>query len=98
MRGLIPLPLQRYLWEACFEADGDAMQSFVACDAPAGAPNLSATLDRLTDSELLREELIFYMSTQEVAAIVLENRQRQARELIAAIEAERGTRLTGSAP
>ena len=98
VRGLIPLSLQRYLWESCFEADGDANQSFVDCIAPVDAPDISTTLARLVDSELLREEMIFYMSTQEVTAIVLEARRRQALELIAAIEAERGTRLTGPAP
>lgn len=96
VRGLIPLPLQRYLWEACYEADGDATQDFVDCDAPVGAPDIATTLTHLTDSELLREELIFWMSTQDVAAIVLENRRRQALELIAAIEAARGYNLTGA--
>ncbi|GJL97863.1 MAG: hypothetical protein DHS20C06_16800 [Hyphobacterium sp.] len=88
VRGLIPLHLQRYLWETCYEADGNATQYFVDCEAPADPADISITLSRLTDSDILREELIFWMSTQEVAAIVLVNRRRQALELVADIEAE----------
>ena len=98
VRGLIPLRLQQYLWEACFEADGDATQFFVDCAAPEDISDISATLARLTDSDVLREELIFWMSTQEVAVLVLGNRQRQAQELISAIETERDENRTGNAP
>ena len=90
VRGMIPLALQRYLWTSCFEAEGDAIQSFVDCDPPADAPDIAATLQRLIGDDRLREDLTFWMSTQEVAALVLENRGRNARELVAAIEAEQG--------
>ncbi|MGX6648894.1 hypothetical protein ACWCOP_13235 [Maricaulaceae bacterium MS644] len=90
VRGMIPLSLQRYLWASCFAADGDAIQTFVDCDPPAQAPDVAATLERLTGDPRLREDLTFWMSTQEVAVIVLENRGRNARELVAAIEAEQG--------
>jgi len=89
VRGLIPLPLQSYLWEFCYFADGDSHQHFLDCAAPDDAAEISNTVSRLTESELLREELIFWMSTQEVAAIFFENRRRQTQELIAALEAER---------
>ncbi|MAL10117.1 MAG: hypothetical protein CMF74_10695 [Maricaulis sp.] len=90
VREMIPLHLQRYLWSACYEADGDAIQSFINCDAPQDAQDIPATLSRLTGSETLRAELTFWMSAQEVAAIVLENRRRHALELIDQIDAERG--------
>jgi hypothetical protein len=90
VRGLIPLHLQRYLWETCYEADGNATQYFVDCDAPTDPADITATLSRLTESDVLREELTFWMSTQEVAAIVLANKRRQALELVAAIAAARG--------
>lgn len=89
VRGMIPLHLQRHLWDACYEADGDSMQTFLSCDAPLDAQDIPATLSRLTGSDLLRVELTFWMSTQEVAAIVLENRRRLALELIDQIDTER---------
>ena len=90
VRGMIALPLQRYLWTSCFQADGDAIQTFLECAPPADAPDIAATLQRLTGDDRLREDLTFWMSTHEVAALVLENRGRNARELVAAIEAEQG--------
>ncbi|HAQ35963.1 MAG TPA: hypothetical protein DCQ53_11470, partial [Alphaproteobacteria bacterium] len=63
---------------------------FINCDAPQDAQDIPATLSRLTGSETLRAELTFWMSAQEVAAIVLENRRRHALELIDQIDAERG--------
>jgi hypothetical protein len=88
VRGMIPLPMQRYLWEACYENDGDAYQTFVDCQAPTLGPDVSETLARLIESELLREELTFWMSAQEVAALVLLNRRQRALELAATIEAK----------
>jgi len=90
VRGMIPLPMQRYLWAECYEADGNVTQSLLDCAPPPGDPEITETLVRLTGSDVLREELTFWMSAQEVAAIVLYNRRQLALDLADAIDVELG--------
>ncbi len=88
VRGMIPANIQRILWRECYRADGDAFQEFVECE-PAVDPNVvSKTIERMTASERLRDELNYWVSTQEVAGIVLESRRDQAEQMQSMINTE----------
>ena len=81
VRGMIPTDIQRILWRDCYRADGDAFQEFVACEPDVDADIVRQSVDRMTASQSLRDELNFWMSTQHVASIVLESRRKQAENL-----------------
>ncbi len=98
VRGMITVDIQRGLWRDCYRADGDAAQEFLACDPGASLSEISAVVERLTSSQKLRDELTYWMSTQEVALLVLDGRREQAIALQALVEAELGRRDDGDAP
>ncbi|MFY0638552.1 hypothetical protein [Maricaulis maris] len=89
VRGMIPLAIQRYLWASCYEADGNVRQAFLDCPPPPGITEVSETAAALTGSAVLREELTFWMSAQDVAALVLDSRRGRALALADQIQAIR---------
>ena len=88
VRGMIPATIQQVLWRECYRADGDAFQEFIACEPAVDANLVSKAVERMTTSERLHDELNYWISTQEVAALVLEGRRDQAQLLQSIIASE----------
>ncbi|GJL91343.1 hypothetical protein [Hyphococcus sp.] len=88
VRGMIPATIQQVLWRECYRADGDAFQEFIACEPAVDANLVSKAVERMATSERLRDELNYWISTQEVAAIIIESRREQAEVLQSIIASE----------
>lgn len=90
VRGMIPADIQRILWRDCYRADGDAFQEFIACEPNVDADIVRHTVERMTSSQRLHDELNFWMSTQHVAAIILKSHRNEAERMRSMISAELG--------
>ncbi len=88
VRGMIPADIQQTLWRECYRADGDAFQEFIACEPAADIDIVRDTIDRITASQDLRDELNYWMSTQHVASIILETGRNEAERMRSMIAAE----------
>ena len=88
VRGMIPANIQRVFWRECYRAEGESFQEFIECEPTVDSNLVSNAVERLTTSERLRDELNYWVSTQEVAMLILEGNREQAEELQSIIMAE----------
>jgi hypothetical protein len=70
VRGIIPVPVQSYIWTNCYATDDQGDQSLLACDAPRPEAEIAAIVDALAADDGLMEELRYWMSTLQIASII----------------------------
>jgi hypothetical protein len=80
VRGVIPLPIQRYYWQHC-HSNSDMGQVFTDCEPPADTSALQNTASTILNSEMLRGQLRYWMSSQFASIKILEERRGLADEL-----------------
>jgi hypothetical protein len=90
IRGLTPIPIQRYLFDACSREDSYDNQVLIDCDAPASVSEAEAraVLDRYRSTPGLLEDLRNWASTLIVSGIVMNLTRDAAVGLAGRVEPE----------
>ncbi|MBU1188318.1 MAG: hypothetical protein KKC01_04730 [Gammaproteobacteria bacterium] len=87
VRGIIPMDIQSYIWDSCYESN-DTGQLMFECAAPVDDQTARAVINMLADNALLIEELRYWMSTMHVAQLIANDRVAAATALKRMIAAE----------
>jgi hypothetical protein len=91
VRGIIPVHLQLYIWDRCWESGTNGYQALLDCAPPRYPEEIAATVDRLLSDRLLHGQLRFWLSTLYVLPAIANDRLTDAVALSDAIAAELGT-------
>jgi hypothetical protein len=90
VRGLIPLEIQLYLWEKCWQDDPSGKQRALACSSPVEEARAREIVDVIRSDTTLMRELRYWMSTMRVAEKIGRNYLDVASGLRAAVDAKVG--------
>ena len=90
VRGLIPLDIQLYLWEKCWQNDLSGQQRALACSSPVDQARARAIVDVIRSDTALMRELRYWMSTMRVAETIGRNYMDVAAGLRDAVDAKVG--------
>jgi len=74
VRGIIPMDIQAYIWDSCYESNQAGFQRMLECASPVGEEAARAVVDTLADNSLLMEQLRYWMSTMHVAQLIANDR------------------------
>ena len=88
IRGIVPIDIQDYIWDHCFEEDPAGGQSLVNCESPIESDRAASLVERISRDEALMEELRYWVSALRVAVIIADNGHTLADELLALVNAE----------
>lgn len=86
VRGIIPMDIQAYIWDSCYESQFDTQRMF-ECPSPVDQTLAREIVDTLAGNVALMEELRYWMSTMHVAQLIANDRVESAtalKEMIAA--------------
>ena len=91
IRGLTPWRVQEYIWEKCFRQSGgnSANQELVECPSPISDEQAAAVLDSYRRSDMLLQNLRFWVTTLRVSEIVLDGTREDTDSLVAEVESAR---------
>lgn len=81
VRGIIPLQLQRYIWEHCYASDELGKQVLLECDAPTDAGDLAEIVAAISSNKSLMQQLRYWMSTMHVVSIIGRDRTSSAKAI-----------------
>jgi hypothetical protein len=87
VRGIVPWPVQQYIWANCFWTDG-VNQRLIDCTAPVGEDEAKELVDRLRQQEGLIRELRFWRANLEAGAVVIGEIQKHTAALQQDIDGE----------
>ena len=90
VRGLIPLEIQLYLWENCWQSDPSGRQRALACSSPVDEARAGGVVDEIRSDTTLMRELRYWMSTMRVAEKTGRNNMGVAIGLRDAVDAKLG--------
>jgi len=80
VRGIIPMAIQAYIWDSCYESNSTFQRMF-ECAPPVDEETTRAMVDRLAGNALLMQELRYWMSTMHVAQLIADDRVAAATAL-----------------
>ncbi|MBL38910.1 MAG: hypothetical protein CMP07_10930 [Xanthomonadales bacterium] len=89
VRGIIPMDIQAYIWDSCYESNASGFQRMFDCPPAVDEEAARAVVDTLAGNALLMQELRYWMSTMHVAQLIANDRVAAAtalKELIGASE------------
>lgn len=95
VRGIIPMDIQAYIWDSCYESDQFGYQRMFECPSPVSPAAARAIVDMLAGNSVLMEELRYWMSTMHVAQLIANDRIAAATALKTMI-ASNGVASAGS--
>jgi len=87
VRGIIPMDIQAYIWDSCYESNRSGFQRMVECTSPVDEETARAVIDTLAGNAMLMEQLRYWISTMHVAKLIANDRVAGAtalKEMIAA--------------
>lgn len=84
VRGIIPMDIQAYIWDSCYESNVTFQRMF-DCRSPVDKETARSVADTLAGNPLLMEELRYWMSTMHVAQLIANDRVAAATALKALI-------------
>jgi hypothetical protein len=90
VRGIIPIDVQDYIWEQCFDEDPAGGQVLLDCPSPIDAVRTARLIERISSDEALMEELRYWVSAVRVAAIIADNGRVLAEALLVSVNAQLG--------
>lgn len=88
VRGIIPVHLQIYIWDHCWESGNNGHQALLACPPPPDTLEITATVEALRSDRELHAQLRFWLSTLRILPAIANDRLNDAVSLSGAIEAE----------
>ncbi len=80
IRSILPVRIQKYIWLNCYGTDG-ALQILKACPSPITQTDAEAIVDRLKINQTLQGELRYWISSLEVAGLIVLANVQLAKEL-----------------
>tara|TARA_R110000787_G_scaffold43073_5_gene105641 strand:- start:249 stop:1022 length:774 start_codon:yes stop_codon:yes gene_type:complete len=80
VRSIIPVRIQIYIWSNCYATDG-GVQVLKACPSPVEEAEAQSIIDRLQSNQTLQDELRYWVSSLEVAGLIVQNNAQSANEL-----------------
>ncbi len=86
VRGVIPLRLQNYIWESCYNSNGADWQEMFLCESPIGEQQAAQIVDAISTDQALMAELRYWMSSMHVAGLIGGGRLERATTLRAAVD------------
>jgi hypothetical protein len=98
VRGVIPLPVQAYIWASCYRSHPSGRQQLVDCESPIDEQRAARIVDAIRSDAALMAELRYWMSTMDVASRIGRDRTENAVHLRSLVEAELGGEPRASAP
>ena len=91
VRAIIPLTIQSYIWENCYESVSGRIQRLRDCDAPAIVEAELASLAlRLIQDESLNGRLRYWVSTQSAAISIHEHQITMTNDMLERLQQSRG--------
>ena len=88
VRGIVPWRVQEYVWKNCYRTEAQT-QFMVDCAAPIKDEESMAILARLQESGVLLPQMRFWLSTNLLAGVLLEQIRSEADVLARDIDAAR---------
>lgn len=73
-RGIIPLNIQRYIWENCWTANVAAEQDLIDCESPIPLDEAAEIVNRISSDAELMADLRYWMSTLRVGMYIVRDR------------------------
>lgn len=98
VRGIIPLDVQKYVWNHCYSSDSDGIQKLLPCKSPLDEKRATEIVDAIRHDKDLMAELRYWMSNMHVASIFLEGSIESAIKLRDAINEKLGRSSETGAP
>lgn len=74
VRGIIPMDIQTYIWDSCYESNESGFQRMFDCPAPVEQERAHEIIDELAGNVGLMQELRYWMSTMHVAQLIANDR------------------------
>jgi hypothetical protein len=94
VRGKIPIRMQSYIWTSCYDTDAVGEQTMLECDASFDVEDVKSIVETLSSDQILMEELRYWISTLQIAAIINQNNINTAQSASALINSELGRGTT----
>jgi hypothetical protein len=93
VRGKIPIRMQSYIWTNCYDTDAVGEQTLLECKASFEAEDVKRIVENLSSDQTLMVELRYWMSTLQIASIIIQDSIDSAQSASALINSEldRGT-------
>lgn len=88
VRGIIPIQLQIYIWDYCWESGNGGYQALLDCAPPAEPREIATTVNQLLGDEALHAQLRYWLSTLRIMPAIANDRLVDAIALSDAIAAE----------
>ncbi len=81
VRGVIPLDVQKYIWDACYASNAAGDQEMHSCPSPIDEARTAEIVDAIRNDAALMDELRYWMSTMHVAGLIGRDRMTSAKAL-----------------
>lgn len=81
VRGVIPIEIQAYIWDSCYQSDQFGNQKMFDCPSPVDEARAQEIVDLLANNLALMEELRYWMSTMHIALLIAKDRVASATTL-----------------
>lgn len=81
VRGVIPMEIQAYIWDSCYESDQFGNQKMFDCASPVDEERAGEIVEVLANDAALMDELRYWMSTMHVALLIARDRAANATAL-----------------
>jgi hypothetical protein len=98
VRGVIPMEIQAYIWDSCYQSDQFGNQKMFDCPSPVDEARAREIADALANDAALIEELRYWMSTMHVALLIGKDRVASATTLKQMIAASLNGQSKGAQP
>jgi len=90
VRGKIPIRIQSYIWTNCYNTDAVGNQTMLDCEASSDAEDIKRIVETLSSDEALMEELRYWISTLQIAAIISQDSINSAQSASKLIDSNLG--------
>ena len=88
VRGVIPIRIQKYIWNNCYQSNGADLQEMFACASPIDNARATEIVDKISKDDALMAELRYWMSNMQVAALIGEGKLVTATALRQSVDEE----------
>lgn len=90
VRGRIPLDIQTYIWENCYQSNRNGQQQLIDCGAPGSGAEYGTIISEISSDRALMSELRYWMSSMHVATLMGRDRLALARSIRDFVDQELG--------
>lgn len=88
VRGIIPIDVQKYIWDRCYRSTRTGEQEMVACRSPIAEARAAQIVEKIATDTALMNQLRYWMSTMEVGRHIGRDQVALATQVRDAVRAE----------